>query len=207
MKMNGKYQSLLRADRKPTLTVKRALFYLVLLVSLALFISFFTSLSYSQTFDRSFTDFNAIPTIPTDYVAVFTTELINEGYRDLNGIIISLPTWGIVTLITSGVGFGSTILSSTLSKTMLLENKKWLKTWTKKGKITYHYFFKMVKIDLGENRISILKLKNKYRIKIQIAEGLDLSKYGFSLKNNYFVGYFVKEELSSTIHLLSTQLQ
>ncbi|MHA1200374.1 MAG: hypothetical protein ACTSQF_13710, partial [Candidatus Heimdallarchaeaceae archaeon] len=83
---------------------------------------------------------------------------------------------------------------------------RWLKTWSKKGTITSHYMFKRVQIKLGENRISIMKLKNKYRFKIPITEGLDLSKYGFSTKNNYYVGYFAREELSSTIHLVTTQM-
>ena len=74
---------------------------------------------------------------------------------------------------------------------MLFEDKKWLKIWSRKGKITGHYLFKRVNIDLGMNNISILKIGQKYRIKIPENKNLNLSKYGFAARNNYFVGYFV----------------
>ncbi|MHA1200021.1 MAG: hypothetical protein ACTSQF_11890 [Candidatus Heimdallarchaeaceae archaeon] len=212
MKTNGKYRNLLKADKKSVLTTRNIVLASIVVVSVVLLISFFSSLAYSDTSDTLFSSFTDtdLTTPPRNIAEVDGYYIpfpeIGTVFVEAAGIIITLPLWGIGSLISSSVGFSLLIINSTLSKTMLLENKKWLKTWTKKGTITSHYMFKRVQIKLGANKISIMKLKNKYRFKIPITEGLDLAKYGFSTKNNYYVGYFEREELSSTIHLVTTQM-
>ena len=207
MKVNGKYQSLLNAEKKPRMSVKRMVFYLVLLSSIILLISFFTSLGVANTEKRSVTDFITFPEIlESDLLTSYTfgPPIHTESAAIM---IISLPSWGIAALIASTIGFSSTALSSSLSKTMILEDKNWLKPWIKKGKMTFYFTFRSVKLNVGEYKINILKYKNKYQIKIPLDEKIDLSKYGFLRKKNYFMGYFVREELSSTIHLIASYLK
>lgn len=219
MTTNGKYKELLKAEKKSVFTKRNIIFYSIIVLSVILMISFFSSLGFSDIGSHyiknyTYTNISELPSAYEfaldSYVFGTTTpegqETKTVAFSAADGILITLPIWGVGALITSCIGFGSTILGSTFSKTMLLENKDWLKLWSKKGKITSYYMFKRVKIDLGENYISILKLKNKYRFKIPKTKGLDLTKYGFRVKNNYYLGYFVKEELTSIIHLLTSQM-
>lgn len=210
MKTNGKYNNLLRAEKKSVFTKRNIIKYSIIGVSIVLFIIFAASLSFARPEDRPFLNFTSseLTELPLTYLemdTVFSTQY-PEGIGMAGGIIVSLPLWGIGALVSSSVGLGASILGSTFSKTMLLENKDWLRIWSKKGRITSHYMFKRVQINLENNRISILKIGNKYRFKIPITEELDLAKFGFSTKNNYYVGYFAREELASTIHVLTTQM-
>jgi len=213
MTMNGKFTNLLKAEKKPLLKRRNVLFYSIIGVSIVLLIIFFASLGYSNIeikpfSNYSFVDVTKLPLDSFEDAGFFSNESYGttEAALQSAGIIVTLPMWGIGVLISSSVGFGSAILGSTLNKTMLLENKEWLRIWSKKGKITSYYLFKRVQINFENNRISILKIGHKYRFKIPVTEGLNLNKFGFRIKNNFYIGYFVKEELVSTIHLLTTQI-
>ncbi len=210
MKTNGKYNDLIRAEKKSVLTKGNIIKYSIIGVSIVLFVLFAASLSFARIEDRPFLNFTSLELskLPPTYIEMdsFFYTIIAEGIGMSDGFLISLPLWGIGALISSSVGFGASILGSTFSKTMLLEDKSWLRIWSKKGKITSHYMFKRVQINLENNRISIMKIGHKYRFKIPITEELDLAKFGFVSRNNYFVGYFTREELASTIHVLTSQM-
>ena len=207
MTMNGKFENLLRAEKKTWFTKRKIIFYSILGVSIILFIISLSSLSYADPFERSLSDFfhTVISSARLQEITDTFGTPIPEGIAGVD-LIISMPVWSIGAFITSAAGFGSTILASSLSKTMLFEDKNWLRIWNKKGTLSAHYMFKRVQIQLENNKISILKIGKKYRVKIPIQEGLNLARFGFKTKNNFFVGYFAKEELASTIHVLTTQL-
>ena len=184
MTMNGKFKNLLRAEKKPVLTRRNILFYSILGLSVICLIIFCSSIAFADSSDRPITS------LTSDDVSSIYPEALLDTYDDrieADGIafagagtfIVSMPLWSIGFLISSAVGFGSTVLTSSLSRTMLLEDKNWLRIWSKKGKISAHYMFKRVQIQLDTNRISILKIGKKYRIKIPVNEGLNLNRFGF----------------------------
>ena len=141
-------------------------------------IIFFASLGYSNIeikpfSDYSFADLTKLPHDSFEDAGFFSNESYGTTEAALQsvGIIVTLPMWGIGVLISSSVGFGSAILGSTLNKTMLLENKDWLRIWSKKGKITSYYLFKRVQINLENNTSIKLSLGLLSLVVVQILYG------------------------------------
>ena len=203
--MSTKELELLVRAKKSPFNYRRMAIFLTLGLSSLLLLLFFVSLGVGNTGIMSFTYFTDKLEFPPEFYTIPTTMIENASWG--GAFLINPPTWGLATLFSSTFGFVSLSVGSSLTKTMLFDDKNWLSSWTVKGKIKYFNLFRGVKMSVGETKFYVSKIGFRYKFRIPLEKGMELEKFGFVKKTQNMVGTFNRDELSSILHIIYTTVK
>ncbi len=186
MSENKNYlRSILKGDPISKKYWKKLTFYSLLVIFLSLLITSISVVNYSP--EPEFYNGNG--------EEVFVL-------RNDSGIAtIEIPRWSFILFVIAGIGVSAVFIGSYFGKILLFNDKEWLISWERVGKIKYRRFGRKARISTDKGDIVISRADETYILELPVLDKNDITKFGFLRMNGDYLTLTSEEELFSILHL------